>query len=167
MHGQIDDLIFIGSHLSVISRTGKVGVRNARTQVWQKQALHPISSHDRAGTLLLLGCQDGTINYVDLEKFPLRMKDNDLLVNRLYGDPAREPITALSVYLTPSSSSEQCLEIAYGTASGNVRVIIQVSLSRCFFLSWQLKRIYSTLRLSVSRRFCFKPTKYMIIRSSE
>ena len=40
---------------------------------------------------------------VDMEKFPLRMKDNDLLVTELYKDPLEEMVTALSVYLTPKS----------------------------------------------------------------
>lgn len=41
---------------------------------------------------------------VDMQKFPLRMKDNDLLVTELYRDPAAEMVTALSVYLTPKTS---------------------------------------------------------------
>lgn len=43
-----------------------------------------------------------------MQKFPLRMKDNDLLVTELYKDPSNDPITAISVYLTPKTSSE-CL----------------------------------------------------------
>ena len=38
---------------------------------------------------------------IDMEKFPLRMKDNDLLVTELFRDPCGDAITALSVYLTP------------------------------------------------------------------
>ena len=34
----------------------------------------------------------------DMEKFPLRMKDNDLPIAQLL----KEPITSLSVYLTPN-----------------------------------------------------------------
>lgn len=41
-----------------------------------------------------------------MQKFPLRMKDNDLLVTELYHDPSNDAITALSVYLTPKTS--QC-----------------------------------------------------------
>ena len=37
-----------------------------------------------------------------MEKFPVRMKDNDLLVTQLFEDPCKEPITALSVYFTPN-----------------------------------------------------------------
>ncbi len=40
----------------------------------------------------------------DMQKFPLRMKDNDLLVTELYRDPAGEVVTALSVYMTPKTS---------------------------------------------------------------
>lgn len=42
----------------------------------------------------------------DVQKFPLRMKDNDLLVTELYRDPTEDAITALSVYLTPKTSRE-------------------------------------------------------------
>jgi hypothetical protein len=84
----VDDLFFIGNQLLATSRTGKIGVRNAVTQAWQLQDMKAILSHDRAGSMLLLGCGDGCIYYIDLEKFPLRMKDNDLLVNHLHSDPA-------------------------------------------------------------------------------
>lgn len=40
---------------------------------------------------------------VDMQKFPLRMKDNDLLVTELYKDPNGDMVTALSVYLTPKT----------------------------------------------------------------
>lgn len=49
----------------------------------------------------LLTCQ---LLPTDVQKFPLRMKDNDLLVTELYRDPAEDAITALSVHLTPKSS---------------------------------------------------------------
>lgn len=42
--------------------------------------------------------------WADVQKFPLRMKDNDLLVTELYRDPTEDAITALSVYLTPKTS---------------------------------------------------------------
>lgn len=42
--------------------------------------------------------------FVDMQKFPLRMKDNDLLVTELYRDPNCDPVTAISVYLTPKTS---------------------------------------------------------------
>ncbi|KAG2469291.1 SHKB1 protein, partial [Polypterus senegalus] len=69
---------------------------------------------------------DGNGNEIDVQKFPLRMKDNDLLVTELYRDPSEDAITALSVYLTPKTSdSGNWIEIAYGTSSGMVRVIVQ------------------------------------------
>eukprot|EP00047_Mylnosiga_fluctuans_P015301 m.45025 g.45025 ORF g.45025 m.45025 type:complete len:662 (-) comp5856_c0_seq3:193-2178(-) len=122
---RVDALFYIGNQLVAISKTGRVGIRHAMTQQWQVQEVQRITSFERCGLLLLLGCADGSLYYVDLEKFPLRMKDNDLLVNHLYADSAREAITALSVYASPVSSVERCLEIAYGTQSGTVRVIIQ------------------------------------------
>lgn len=67
-----------------LSSTGKIGVWNSMTQLWQSQELVPITSHDTAGSFLLLGSSNGSINYIDMQKFPLRMKDNDLLVTELY-----------------------------------------------------------------------------------
>ncbi|CAB4008289.1 BTB POZ domain-containing KCTD3 isoform X1 [Paramuricea clavata] len=125
---QIDALFFVGSQVVAISYTGKVGIWNSRMpRHWQVQEVIPISSYDTGGTLLLLGCHNGSIYYIDMEKFPLRMKDNDLLVTELYRDPAGDKVTALSVYLTPKSciSGGNWIEIAYGTESGVVRVIVQ------------------------------------------
>ena len=70
---------------------------------------------------------------IDMEKFPLRMKDNDLLVSELFRDPSSPnvAITALSVYVPPKllksshSSHGNSIEIAYGTSTGLVRVIVQ------------------------------------------
>ena len=45
-----------------------------------------------------------------MQKFPLRMKDNDLLVTELYRDPSQDPITAISVYLTPKTSKLKFLQ---------------------------------------------------------
>lgn len=49
----------------------------------------------------------------DVQKFPLRMKDNDLLVTELYRDPTEDAITALSVYLTPKTSTHRSLSLYY------------------------------------------------------
>ncbi|GFY68349.1 hypothetical protein TNIN_28361 [Trichonephila inaurata madagascariensis] len=122
----VDHLFFIGSQLVALSHTGKVGVWHAMTQHWQIQDVIPISSFDTAGSFLLLGCNNGSIYYIDMQKFPLRMKDNDLLVTELYHDPSNDVITAISVYLTPKTSlCGNWIEIAYGTSSGTVRVIVQ------------------------------------------
>ncbi|KAF4532204.1 hypothetical protein B566_EDAN002267 [Ephemera danica] len=105
---------------------GKIGVWHAMTQHWQIQDVVPITSFDTAGSFLLLGCDNGAIYYIDMQKFPLRMKDNDLLVTELYRDPSSDPITAISVYLTPKTSlCGNWIEIAYGTSAGTVRVIVQ------------------------------------------
>lgn len=122
----VDALFFIGSQLVATSHTGKIGVWNSMTQHWQIQEVTPISSYDTAGSFLLLGCTNGSIYYIDMQKFPLRMKDNDLLVTELYKDPNEDMVTALSVYLTPKTClSGNWIEIAYGTSSGTVRVIVQ------------------------------------------
>uniref|UniRef100_A0A915ICI4 BTB domain-containing protein n=1 Tax=Romanomermis culicivorax TaxID=13658 RepID=A0A915ICI4_ROMCU len=119
-------LLFIGGQLIALSKGGQVGIWHGVTQNWQVQDVLPISSYDTAGSFLLLGCTNGSIYYIDMQKFPLRMKDNDLLVTELYRDPSSEPITSISVYLTPKSSlCGNWIEIAYGTSSGCVRVIVQ------------------------------------------
>ncbi|XP_016767827.1 BTB/POZ domain-containing protein KCTD3 isoform X4 [Apis dorsata] len=125
---RVEYLFFIGSQLVALSPTDKIGVWHAMTHHWQIQDVVPILSFDTAGSFLLLGCNNGSIYYIDMEKFPLRMKDNDLLVTELYRDPNYDPITAISVYLTPKTSQAVCgnwIEIAYGTKSGSVRVIVQ------------------------------------------
>ncbi|XP_063221701.1 BTB/POZ domain-containing protein KCTD3 isoform X2 [Bacillus rossius redtenbacheri] len=126
LHVRVEYLFFIGSQLVALSPTGKIGVWHAMTQHWQIQDVVPIASFDTAGSFLLLGCNNGSIYYIDMQKFPLRMKDNDLLVTELYRDPSNDPITAISVYLTPKTSlCGNWIEIAYGTSSGTVRVIVQ------------------------------------------
>ncbi|XP_050486577.1 BTB/POZ domain-containing protein KCTD3 isoform X2 [Bombus huntii] len=123
---RVEYLFFIGSQLVALSPTDKIGVWHAMTHHWQIQDVVPILSFDTAGSFLLLGCNNGSIYYIDMEKFPLRMKDNDLLVTELYRDPNYDPITAISVYLTPKTSvCGNWIEIAYGTKSGSVRVIVQ------------------------------------------
>ncbi|XP_031848740.2 BTB/POZ domain-containing protein KCTD3 [Nomia melanderi] len=123
---RIEYLFFIASQLVALSSTDKIGVWHAMTHHWQIQDVVPILSFDTAGSFLLLGCNNGSIYYIDMEKFPLRMKDNDLLVTELYRDPNYDPITAISVYLTPKTSlCGNWIEIAYGTKSGSVKVIAQ------------------------------------------
>ena len=126
LNAPIDHLFFIGSQLVTLGSIGKIGVWNSLSQMWQAQDITPISSFDTAGSFLLLGGQNGVLYYIDMQKFPLRMKDNDLLVTELYKDPLGESITALSVYLTPKTSNTgNWIEIAYGTNNGTVRVIVQ------------------------------------------
>jgi hypothetical protein len=144
MHVSVESLFFIGSQLVALSRppVGKIGVWHSMTQHWQIQDVTPVSSFDTAGSLLLLGCSNGSICYIgktaplsseqsslskvitimksaifsnlilfkpiyftDMQKFPLRMKDNDLLVTELYRNPTPEAITSISVYLTPKTSN--------------------------------------------------------------
>ena len=129
MHVAVESLFFIGSQLVALSRppVGKIGVWHAMTTHWQIQDVTPVSSYDTAGSLLILGCFNGSICYIgtsfdldqiftqfetilkiyiflDMQKFPLRMKDNDLLVTELYRNPLPEAITSISVYLTPKTS---------------------------------------------------------------
>ncbi|CRL04723.1 CLUMA_CG017783, isoform A [Clunio marinus] len=124
---RVEFLFFIGNQLVALSSSGKIGVWHSNTRHFQIQDLLPILSFDHAGSFLLLGCTNGSIYYIDMQKFPLRMKDNDLLVTELYKDPTNDQITSISVYLTPktTSLSGNWIEIAYGTKSGAVKVIVQ------------------------------------------
>jgi len=131
MSAKISNMLFIGSQLVAYgageNNLGKVGVWNAVSQHWQKQDIVEITSHDTAASYLLLGGSNGAIYYIDMQKFPLRLKDNDLLITELYRDRSCSPITALSVYLTPKNSvtSNNWIEVAYGTANGTVCVVVQ------------------------------------------
>ncbi|KAI6199388.1 BTB domain-containing protein [Aphelenchoides besseyi] len=126
LNARIDEMFSIGSQLVALSWSGKVGVWHSMTQNWQVQDVMQISCYDTAGSVLLLGCLNGCIYYIDMQKFPLRMKDNDLLITELYRDPNMDVITAISVYLTPKTTiCGNWIEIAYGTSTGNVRVIVQ------------------------------------------
>lgn len=82
--------------------------------------------------------------FPDMQKFPLRMKDNDLLVTELYHDPSNDAITALSVYLTPKTSKYQWTLVLFNISTSS---LIRYSLwEYCvFFLSlwrceWELDR---------------------------
>lgn len=81
-----------------------MGIWHSMTGNWQVQDVMRVTCHDTAGSVLLLGCKNGSIYYFDMQKFPLRMKDNDLLITELYRDPSGDEITAISVYLTPKTS---------------------------------------------------------------
>ncbi|CAI2353564.1 unnamed protein product [Caenorhabditis sp. 36 PRJEB53466] len=126
MNVSIDNLFFVGTQMVALSRTGKVGIWHSATQNWQAQDVQPISCYDTAGSSLILGCANGSMNHIDMQKFPLRMKDNDLLVTELFRDPNGETITSLSVFLTPKTSAcGNWIEIAYGTSNGVVNLILQ------------------------------------------
>lgn len=62
----VESLFFIGSQLVALSRppVGKIGVWHSMTQHWQVQDVTPVSSYDTAGSLLLLGCINGSICYI-------------------------------------------------------------------------------------------------------
>lgn len=63
-----------------------------------------------------------------MQSFAQRVdSDSDRPQTELYRDPSGDHITALSVYLTAKTGGHRCnwIEIAYGTRSGAVRVIVQ------------------------------------------
>lgn len=119
-------LFFTERQLIVIHLFGKISCWNLITQQWQFQNLPPISCYSMTGNNLLLGFHDGYIKYVDMDKFPLRLKDNDILVATLYKDVEGSAITALSFMFTARNSNNNgWIEIAYGTSSGAVRIVLQ------------------------------------------
>ncbi|NWW95784.1 SHKB1 protein, partial [Rhynochetos jubatus] len=87
----LEAVFFVGNQLIATSHAGKIGVWNAVTKHWQ------VNAGDAGGGARPPPASPRTL-YV--QKFPLRMKDNDLLVTELYRDPAGDAVTALSLYLT-------------------------------------------------------------------
>ena len=88
-----------------------------------------------------------------MEKFPLRLKDDALLVTDFYSEPSGAAITAMTVFVPPAShgpfpgappcgpiasltrkglgwvavaaaDSDNFVELAYGTAAGHIRIVI-------------------------------------------
>lgn len=123
----VSHVFFVGYELIALSKN-YIGVW--RSQTWQSQRVASITSYDvGGGSFLFLGASNGSIYYIDMEKFPLRMSDNDLLVSELFRDPSvpSVAITSLSVYLPTKTKSfhGNSIEIAYGTSTGLVRVIVQ------------------------------------------
>ncbi|XP_036351101.2 BTB/POZ domain-containing protein KCTD3 isoform X3 [Ochotona princeps] len=122
-------LIVAGHHNWIVAAYAHFAVCYRSVQPWcscGRALLHwePAGGHESHGESGSVECCHSAL--ADMQKFPLRMKDNDLLVTELYHDPSNDAITALSVYLTPKTSvSGNWIEIAYGTSSGAVRVIVQ------------------------------------------
>lgn len=90
-----------------------------------------ITAYDKAESDYLFLCSNqGTIFLIDMQKFPLRLKDGDLLINEFYKDPEGEEICAISCFLCASQRtdyfpiSEKSIEIAYGTKNGTVRILV-------------------------------------------
>lgn len=132
----IDSMFFIGAQLVALNKEkGRVGIWNSSRR-WFIQDLKPnnastITAYDKAESDYLFLCSNqGIIYLIDMQKFPLRMKDGDLLINEFYKDPEGEEINAVSCFLCSSQRtdyfpiSEKSIEIAYGTKSGTVRILV-------------------------------------------
>ncbi len=63
----IDKLFFIGNQLVALSKAGRVGIWHSMTGNWQVQDVMAITCHDTAGSVLLLGCKNGSIYYFDMQ----------------------------------------------------------------------------------------------------
>ena len=121
--------------MALSKEKGRVGIWNSSRR-WFVQDLKPntasvITAYDKAESDYLFLCSNqGTIYLIDMQKFPLRMKDGDLLINEFYKDPEGEEILAISCFLCSSQRtdyfpiSEKSIEIAYGTKSGTVRILV-------------------------------------------
>ncbi|XP_042537916.1 BTB/POZ domain-containing protein KCTD3 isoform X2 [Dipodomys spectabilis] len=122
-------LIVAGHHNWIVAAYAHFAVCYRSVQPWCSRGCpllywQPVGGHESHWESGGVECCHSAL--ADMQKFPLRMKDNDLLVTELYHDPSNDAITALSVYLTPKTSvSGNWIEIAYGTSSGAVRVIVQ------------------------------------------
>lgn len=75
LHVKVEYLFFIGSQLVALSPSGKLGVWHAMTQHWQTQDVVSIASFDTAGSILLLGCNNGCIYYIGrcLTEFKIKL----------------------------------------------------------------------------------------------
>ena len=93
---RVEHLRFIGTQLMGVSeRSENIAFWNTKRRgKWQQQKLEDtILCLESVSTFVYMGCDSGRIHFTDLEKFPLRTKDNSLLVTELYTDPMKEPIT--------------------------------------------------------------------------
>lgn len=121
--------------MALSKEKGRVGIWNSSRR-WLVQDLKQnktsvITAYDKAESDYLFLCSNqGTIFLIDMQKFPLRLKDGDLLINEFYKDPEGEEICAISCFLCSSQRtdyfpiSEKSIEIAYGTKSGTVRILV-------------------------------------------
>lgn len=130
----VNALFFIGPHLVALSyENGLIGVSHAHNGQWliqnlteesfEESNLLSISAYDKVGCdFLLLATTTGSIYLIDMDKFPLRIKDGGLLINELYEDPNKKMITSISCYLTTKSKLQprKWFEIAYGTIEGEL-----------------------------------------------
>jgi len=131
----IEHLKFVGSQLLAVSdrQSAQMAVWNAARQGrWQQHKVpEQMLCLECVSTFVYLGTETGRIHYTDLQKFPLRTKDNSLLVTELHCDYLTEPITALAVSFERTTQKEKCpdpfdsLELCYGTAAGTVRIMVQ------------------------------------------
>lgn len=113
---EVNALFFIGPHLVALSyASGLIGVSHAHNGQWLIQNLAAeesnshisISAYDKVGSdFLLLATNNGSLYLIDMNKFPLRIKDGGLLINELYKDPGKKMITALSCYLITKSKNQ-------------------------------------------------------------
>ena len=97
---KIEHLKFIGSQLLGLSENSeRMAVWNAARQGrWQQHKVpEKALCLESVSTFVYLGSETGKIHFTDLQKFPLRTKDNSLLVTELHSDPIKEPITGTAL----------------------------------------------------------------------
>ena len=174
---EVNALFFIGPHLVALSfENGLIGVSHAHNGQWLIQNLTEessqlsISAYDKVSVdFLLLATNNGTIYLIDMDKFPLRIKDGGLLINELYKDPNKKMITSLSCYLTTKSKNQpRSFEIVYGTFDGTIRCLIpQIETGGHFLRLFQTFKVHLNAIRSVmlSDRYLISLCNKMHVRT--
>ena len=83
----IDSMFFASSSLIVLSKRGRMGFWNVFNKSWLIKEIPAFSCHVLAGSRLFLGEKCGKVSFIDVEKFPLRLSDDALLINDFFTCP--------------------------------------------------------------------------------
>ena len=174
---EVDAIFFIGVRMVALAcAQGRVGVWHAGSPQWLEQALgQSITAFEKVDCVkfchyLLLGTSKGSLFLTDMHKFPLRLKDGDLLISELYQDPEDEEITSISCYLTRPDNPRNgnSIEIAYGTRNGTVRVLVQhpetVGHGPQLFQSFKV-HLHGISRVMLSEKFLISVCERMHVRT--
>lgn len=183
----IDALFFLENHLNFLIALGfdkgRVGVWHPTSRNWliqnlssQFQNAPTITAYHKAGRFLVFGSERGAIYFIDMQKFPLRLNNGDLLINKLFQDPDYEEITAISCYLTPISeyyihenlSAVNKIEIAYGTSMGRVRILLKqpetIGFGPELFQTFEV-HFSPIVRISLNESYVISVCKNMHVRT--
>ncbi|OTF74300.1 hypothetical protein BLA29_003742, partial [Euroglyphus maynei] len=135
---RVDSLFFIRSQLvTLCTKKGRIGIwKNSRLFEQDLKenddSVCVITAFNKTMMDYLFLCSNhGVIYLIDMQKLPFRLSDGDLLINEFYKDPDGEEITAISCLCSVCwrfnlhHCSHCPTEIAYGTKSGTVHILVQ------------------------------------------